>query len=92
MTFWHNYANTRVTRKDQKLGTIFQINDKTKDQHRHDLVYYSKYLEPTCNKDYLGETERRIIGRSADHCGKDKQSLEFDHLKCSISSTKCSFE
>ena len=44
-----------------------------KDQHKHDFVYFSKCLEPTCNEDYLGETGRRIIERSADHCDKDKQ-------------------
>ena len=58
-----------------KLATKFQNKDKTKDQHKHDLVYYSKCREPTYNEDYLGETGRRIIERSADHCGTNKQSL-----------------
>ena len=56
-----------------------QIKDKTKDQHKHDLIYYSKCPEPTCNEDYLSETGRRNIKRSADYCGKDKQSHLLRH-------------
>ena len=56
-----------------------QIKDKTKDEHKHDLVYYSKCPEPTCNEDYLGETGKRIIERSVDHCGKEKQSHLLRH-------------
>ena len=31
-------VKTRVTYVGQKLGTKFQIKDKTKDHHKHDLV------------------------------------------------------
>ena len=72
-------VKTRVTYTGQKLSTKLQIKDKTKDRHKHDLVYYSKCPEPTCNEDCLGETGRRIIERSADHCGKDKQSHLLRH-------------
>ena len=71
--FLPDNVKTRVTYTGQKLDTKFQINDKTKDQRKHDLVYYSKCPERTCHEDYLGETGRRITGKSADHCGKDKQ-------------------
>ena len=43
------------------------------------LFHYSNCPEPTCNEDYLGETGRRIIERSADHCGKEKQSHLLRH-------------
>ena len=56
-------VKTRVTYTGQKLGTKFQNKDKTKDQHKHNLVYYSKCSEPTCNEDDLGKTGRRIIER-----------------------------
>ena len=56
-----NNVKIRVAYTGQKLGTKFQIKDKTKDQGKHDLVYYNKCLQPACNKDYLGETVRRII-------------------------------
>ena len=72
-------VKTRVTYTGQKLSTKLQIKGKTKDQHQHDFVYYSKCPEPTCNEDCLGETGRRIIERSADHCGKDKQSHLLRH-------------
>ena len=74
----HN-VNTGVTYTGQKLGRKFQIKNKTKDQHKHDLVHYSKCPESTCKKDYSGETRRRLIERSVDHCGKDKQSHLIRH-------------
>ena len=74
-----NNVRTRITYTGRKLGTKFQIKDLTKNQHEHDLIYYSKCPEPNCDKDYLGETGRTIIERAADHCGKDKQSQLLKH-------------
>ena len=74
-----NNVKTRITYTGRKLGTKFQIKDLTKNQHEHDLIYYSKCPEPNCDKDYLGETGRRIIERAADHSGKDKQSHLLKH-------------
>ena len=65
---------------DQKVGLKFQIKTvKTKDQDKHNLVYCRKCLEPACNEHYSGETARKIIKISADHCGKDKQSHLLRH-------------
>ena len=72
-------VKTRITYTGRELGTKFQIKDLTKNQHEHDLIYYSKCPEPNCNKDYLGETGRGIIKRTANHCGKDKQSHLLKH-------------
>ena len=77
--FLPDNVKTRVTYTGKKLGTKFQIKDNTSDQHKHDLVYYSKFPEPTCKEDYLGETGRRIIERSGGSCGKDKQSHLLRH-------------
>ena len=74
-----NNAKTRTTYTGRKLGTKFQIKDLTKNQHEHDLIYYSKYPESNYNEDYLGETRKRRIQRTADHCGKDKQSHVLKH-------------
>ena len=60
-----NNVKTRIAYTGRKLGTKIQIKD---------LIYYSKCTEPNCDKDYLGETRRRMIERAADHCGKDRQS------------------
>ena len=77
--FLPDNVKTRVTYASKKLGTKIQIKYKTKDQHKHDLVYYIKCPEPTCNEDYLGATGRRIVERSADHWRKDKQSHLLRH-------------
>ena len=69
-----NNVKTKITYTGRKLGSKLQIKDLTKNQHEHDLIYYSKCPEPNCDKDYLGETGIIIIEREADHCGKDKQS------------------
>ena len=53
-----NSLKTRITYSGRKLGTKFQIKNLTKNQHVHDLTYYSKCLEPNCNNDNLGETGR----------------------------------
>ena len=55
-----NNVKKGVTYTGQKLSTKLQIKDKTKGQHKHDLLYYSKRPEPPCNEDYLGKTGRRI--------------------------------
>ena len=75
----HNNVNTRITYTGHKLNTRFQIKDKTAQIHKHDLVYYVKCPDQSCNQDYLGETGRRIIERTADHSGKDKHSHLFKH-------------
>ena len=74
-----NNVKTRITHTGRKLGAKFQIKDLTKNQHEHDLTYYSKCPEPNCNENYLGQTGRRIIETKADHCGKDKQSHLLKH-------------
>ena len=52
-------VKTTVTYQSKKLGTKFQLKDKTRCNDRNNLVYYSKYLNKTCNEDYVGETDRR---------------------------------
>ena len=41
-----------------KLSAKFQIKDKTKDERKHDVVYYAKC--PKCDESYVGETGRRL--------------------------------
>ena len=74
-----NDVNTRITYTGHKLNTRFQIKDKTAQIHKHDLVYCVKSPDQSCNQDYLGETGCRIIERTADHSGKDKNSHLFKH-------------
>ena len=71
-----------------KLGSNFQIKDKTKFDHKHDLVYYVEC--PECQEDYIGEIGRRLHERICDHSGKDskshmlKHSLENNHKQVSF--------
>ena len=74
-----NNMKTRITYTARKLCSKFQIKDLTKNQHEHDIIHYSKCLEPHCDKDCLGETGRIIIERTAAHCRKDKQSHLLKH-------------
>ena len=70
-----NKVKTRITYIGRKLGTKLQIKDLTKNQHE----YYSRCPGPNCDKDYLGETGRRIIERAADNCRNVKQSHLLKH-------------
>ena len=74
-----NNMKSRITYTGRKLGIMFQVKDLTKNQHEHGLIYYSKCPKQNCNQDHLGETGRIIIERTADHCGKDKQSHLLKH-------------
>ena len=49
--------NQKVIYTGTKLSVKCQINDKTKDEHKHDPVYYRKC--PECDKRYVEETGRR---------------------------------
>ena len=71
-----------------KMCSNFQIKDKTKFDHKHDLVYYVKCLEG--EEDYIGKIGRRLHEWICDHSGKDskshmlKHSLENNHKHVSF--------
>ena len=71
-----------------KLGSNFQIQDKTKFDDQYDLVYYVTC--PECQEDYIGEIDRKPHERICDHSGKDskshmlKHSLENNHKQVSF--------
>ena len=71
-----------------KMCSNFQIKDKTKFGHTHDLVYSIKY--PECHEDYTGEIGRRLHEWIGDHSGKEnkfhmlKHSLENNHKHVSF--------
>ena len=83
-----NNTETKVVYTGTKLSFNFQIKDKTKFDHKHDLVYYVKC--PECQEDYIGEIGRRLHERICDHSGKDskshmlKHSLENNHKQVSF--------
>ena len=53
-------VKTTITYKGKKLGTKYQLKNKAKFNHQNNVVYYSKCLDKTCNKDYVAEKDRRI--------------------------------
>ena len=73
-----------------KLGTKFNIKDKTSKEHQHDLTYSVVCPDANCNKEYNGETGWQLIEAVHEHSGKDanshvfKHSIETDHPMVTI--------
>ena len=61
----------QVSFTGNKLNSCFNIKDKTKFDHRHDVIYLRKCPETTCNDNYIGEAKRRIFERVKDYNGRD---------------------
>ena len=65
-----------------KLGTMlsekFQINDKTKDEHKHDLAHYAKC--PEYVESYVGQKGRRLQDLVDKHSRKDNKSNILRHF------------
>ena len=53
---------TCITYEDTKLSTQFSMKDRTKFEHRQNIVYFSRCPNVTCNETYVGETDSRIKG------------------------------
>ena len=83
-----NNIETKVVYTGTKLGSNFQVKDKTKFNREHNLVHYVKC--PKCQEDYIAEIVRRLHDRIYDHSGKDskshmlKHSLENNHKQVSF--------
>ena len=60
--------------KNRRLGSVFDIKDQTKLEHKHDLTYLVKCPENACSETYLGETARRLNERIIEHADKDNKS------------------
>ena len=74
----HN-VKPQIAFTGRKVGTSFQIKDKTEMKHNHDIVYYNECPEEQCNENYIGETGRRISERIIDHTGRDLKSYVYKH-------------
>ena len=76
-------VKTTVTYQRKKLGTKFQLKDKTKSYQQNNLVYHDKCPNKTCNEDYIGETDRRIEERiiNKSKCDKNSHLLKQSHEK-----------
>ena len=55
-----NNVKPRIAFTGTKVGTSYQIKDKTEMKHNNDIVCYNECPEEQCNENYIGETGRRI--------------------------------
>ena len=72
-------VKTDVTFQSKQLSSCFNIKDKTKFLHKHDLVYHAKCAEESWNDGFVSEMARRISERVLDHSGRDKNSHILKH-------------
>ena len=75
----HDYLNSTINQ------VFEQIKDKTKFEHRRDVVYLGTCPETTYNDNYIGEAKHQIFERVKDHNDRDikshllKHTLESNH-------------
>ena len=73
-----------------KIGTKFNIKDKTSKEYQHDLTDSAVCSDAQCNEEYNDEKGGRLIERVHAHSGKDvnshvfKRSTETDHPTVTI--------
>ena len=61
-----------------KIGRFFTTKDPLPKNLKSSIVY--KFVCPSCNASYIGETQRHFKTRVAEHLGKDKCSHVYRHL------------
>ena len=54
---------TCITYEGTKLSTQFSVKDRTKFEHIHSIVYFTRCPNVTCNETHVRETDRRIKER-----------------------------
>ena len=59
-------VKTDVDFQGKQLSSCFNIKDKTKFLHKHDLVYHAKCEVGSCNDDYVVKVARHISERVID--------------------------
>ena len=64
----------QVSFTGKKLSSCFNINDKTKFEHRHNVIYLETCPETKCNDNYIGEAKLPIFDTVKDHNSRDFKS------------------
>ena len=59
----------QVSFTGNKRNSCFNIKDKTKFGHRHDVIYLGTCPETTCDDNYIGAAKQRIFERVKHHNG-----------------------
>ena len=55
-TFLSTIITTKIAFTGSKLSTCFQVKDKKKFEHNHDIVCHGTSPETDCSENYIGET------------------------------------
>ena len=69
----------QVSFTGNQLSLCFSIKNKSKFEHRYDVIYLGTCPKRTCNDNYIGEVKRRIFKRVEDHNGRDFKSHLSKH-------------
>ena len=64
----------QVSFTGNKLSSCFSIKDKTKFEHRHDVIYLRTCPETMCNDNYIGDAKQQIFDRVKNHNDRDFKS------------------
>ena len=75
----HNNIKLQTAFTVRKVGTSFQIKDKTEMKQNHDILYYNESRERRCNENYISETIRRVNERIIDHARRDSKLYIYKH-------------
>ena len=75
-----NNVKSQVTFNCQKLSTQFNVKDRTKFEHKDDVINFSKCPEQNCTGNYFGESARRTSERIIDHWVEMKNPIFLDML------------
>ena len=63
----------------KNLETQFNVKDRTKFEHKNNVIYFGECSEKNCTNNYHGESAGRISDRIIDHGGRDQKSHLFRH-------------
>ena len=63
--------DVRIILTETKLRSQFNIKDDANKEHKHDLVYYSRFPSTNCTVSNIEETARRLGERAMDQAVRD---------------------
>ena len=73
------FPQQRETYTWSKLESLFQTEDQTIFEHKHDVIFHGKCPDENCVDDYIRETARRVNERILDNTGRDTNYLPLKH-------------
>ena len=71
-----------ISVKGRKIGSFFTLKDKVDEKHLSGFIYeFECNRKPTCESEYIGETNRRKEIRENEHAHLDEGSAILQHCK-----------